>query len=194
MDGYIKSKTDEIRNIRKAIFYKYLMSFVIAIFIPVLLFAMAVRQPPSRWTHTEAVFSSISQEPVGLRHGRSYVFNSVDGRQFVINEKDTPVDDLRVKLAAGRRYALVYSETIAGGNIIEALSDDDTVLQALDVSISRWRAEQRRLEIALLAACGLEIAVLILIDRLGCKKEHGQISALKQRIEQRRARIAKHAE
>ena len=66
MDGYIKNKTEAIQSVRRNILGKYSITFLILVLIPVWLFALAANQHPDKWTHTEIVFSHISQERIGL--------------------------------------------------------------------------------------------------------------------------------
>lgn len=185
MDGYIKNKTEAIKAVRKSIFYKYAVTFLIVIFIPVWLFALAVNQPPENWTHTEIVFSHVSQERIGLRRGRSHVMNTQEGRQFVINSKFVDVDELSNYLVPGNTYRIVFSNTIAGGDHMKALSDDNVVFQSLDDSVAQWEQEQRKSVIAIIITLVIEVVVLILIDRLWCKDEYAQIQKLRADIKHR---------
>ena len=189
MDGYIKNKAETIKSVRKMIFGKYSITILIIILIPVWLFALAVNQPPKKWTHTEIVFSHISQERIGLQRGRSYVLNTQDGRQFVIKSKFVDVDDLSECLVSGNTYHLVFSNTIAGGDHMEALYDESTRFQDLEDSISRWESEQREMVAATIVTLGIEIIALILIDRFWCKKEYSQLKKLKADIMRREDKI-----
>ena len=189
MDGYIKNKAETIKSVRKMIFGKYSITILIIILIPVWLFALAVNQPPKKWTHTEIVFSHISQERIGLQRGRSYVLNTQDGRQFVIKSKFVDVDDLSEYLVSGNTYHLVFSNTIAGGDHMEALYDESTRFQDLEDSISRWESEQREMVAATIVTLGIEIIALILIDRICCKKEYAQLKKLKADIMRREDKI-----
>ena len=105
--------------------------------------------------------------------------------QYVIRRKAV----LEEQLIPGQVYSLVYSTTIAGGNQMEALSDGDTVYQDLNASVSCWRDQRHRLIHAIYVTLGVEAVALLLIDRLGCKKEHQQIK--KHRANIRRRRTAK---
>ena len=189
MDGYIKSKTTAIKSLRQAIWGKYSLTFLIIIFIPVWLFAMAVNQPPEKWTHTEIEFSHISQEKIGIQRGRRYVLNTQDGRQFVIKSRFVDVDALSGCLVSGKTYRLVFSNTIAGGDHMEALSDNNGVIQDLDESIAQWKREQQESVIAIIVTLIIEIVALILIDRLWCKKEYSQIQKIKADIKRREERM-----
>lgn len=189
MDGYIKNKTEAIKSVRKTILGKYSITFLIIILIPVWLFALAVNQPPEKWTHTEIVFSHISQERIGLQRGRSYVLNTQDGRQFIIKSKFVDVDDLSDHLVSGNTYHLVFSNTIAGGDHMEALSDDNMIIQNLESSIAQWEWEQQESIIAIIVTLIIEVVALILIDRLWCKKEYSEIQKLKADTKRRKDRI-----
>lgn len=46
MDGYIKNKQEAIRETRKTIRYKYALTFVILLYIPVWLFGIYGTQKP----------------------------------------------------------------------------------------------------------------------------------------------------
>lgn len=194
MDGYIKNKVEAIKSVRKEIFWKYSITFLIVIFIPVWLFGLAVNQPPEKWTHTEIVFSHISLEQRLFRPrliGKRYVhvLNTQDGRQFVIKSKYVDMDDLSNNLVPGKVYYLVFSNTIAGGDQIEALFDDEMVFQNLENSIALWESEQQEALIAIAVTLVIEIVALLLIDRLCCRKEHAEIQKLKDNIKRRRNRI-----
>lgn len=188
MDGYIKNKREKIAAVRKLIGYKYAVSFLIVIFIPVWLFAMVANQAPQKWKHTEIVFSHISYEHIGLRRWRDHVLNTQEGRKFVIQPKYVSIEELKNDLVPGKAYSLTYSHSIAGGDHIEALLGDERCFQDLDKSIAQWEREQQEMVIALAITLGLELIVLILIDRLWCKEEHAQIKKLKKDIANREAR------
>ena len=121
MDGYIKNKKEALHSVRKGIFWKYAISFPILLFIPVWLFGIYSLGSPEDWQYTEVVYSHISSEAIGLQRGKSDVFNAEDGRKYVIPSKLLPVEHLQEMLVPGETYCLVYSETIAGGDHIEAL-------------------------------------------------------------------------
>lgn len=192
MDGYIKNKTDTIKSIRKTILAKYSITFLIIILIIFWLLVLVVNQLPEKWTNTEIVFSHISQERVGFQRGRSYVLNTKDGKKFVINSKYVDVTNLSENLVPGNIYFLVFSDsgTIAGGKIVEALHDENLAFQNLGDSISRWKNEQQEIVVAIIVTLIIEVAALILIDRLWCKKEYSQIQKLKVDIKRREDLIA----
>lgn len=189
MDGYVKNKAEAIATVRRVIIYKYATTFLILIFIPVYLLALAGNQPPKKWTQTAIKYSHISREQIGLRRGHGYVLNSQDGRKFVINPKSVDLDYLSESLLPGSTYNLVFSNTIAGGDHMEALFDESAVFQDLNDSISRWKREQREAVVAIIVILVVEIVALILIDRLWCKKEYCQIRKLKEDINHREERI-----
>ena len=189
MDGYIKNKTEAMQSLKRNILGKYSITFFILILIPVWLFALAANQRPEKWTHTEIVFSHISQERIGLQRGRSYVLNTKDGKQFVIKSKFVNVDDLSDCLTSGNTYRIVFSNTIAGGDHMEALSDDNMVIQNLEKSIAQWEREQQETFMAIIVTLIIEAVALILIDRLWCKKEYSEIKKLKADIKRREERV-----
>lgn len=189
MDGYIKNKKEAIKSVRKTIFGKYSITFLIISLIPVWLFVLLISQPPEKWTHKEIVFSHISQERIALQRWRSYVLNAEDGSQFVINSRFVDVDALSDYLVSGNTYHLVFSNTIAGGDHMEALSDGNMIIQDLESSIDQWEWEQQEAIMAIIVTLIIEIVALILIDRLWCKKEYAQIRKLKADIQRRRRRI-----
>lgn len=189
MDGYIKNKTEAIRFVRRNILGKYSITFLILVFMPVWLFALVANQHPDRWTHTEIEFSHISQERIGFQRVRSYVLNTKDGRQFVIKSKVVNVDDLSDCLISGDAYRVVFSNTIAGGDHVEALSDDNLVIQNLEESVAQWERERQECVIAIVVTLIIEIVALILIDRLWCKKEYSEIQKLKADIKRRAERL-----
>ena len=189
VDGYIKNKTEAIISVRKTILLKYSITLFILILVPVWLFALAVNQHPDQWTQTDIVFSHISQERIGLQRGQSYVLNTQDERQFVIKSKFVNVDDLSDCLISGDTYRIVFSNTIAGGDHMEALSGDNMVIQNIEKSIAQWEQEQQECIIAIIVTLIIEIVALLLIDRLWCKKEHSQIQKLKADIARRKEHI-----
>ena len=189
MDGYIKNKTEAMQSLKRNILGKYSITFFILILIPVWLFALAANQRPEKWTHKDIVFSHISQERIGLQRGRSYVLNTKDGKQFVIKSKFVNVDDLSDCLTSGNTYRIVFSNTIAGGDHMEALSEDNMVIQNLEKSIAQWEREQQETFIAIIVTLIIEAVALILIDRLWCKKEYSEIKKLKADIKRREERV-----
>ncbi len=192
MDGYIKSKKEAITSARRTILYKYACTFLILAFLLLWLFALAVNRPPAEWTHTEIVFSHLSEEKVGMRKGRDCVLNTQDGRKFVVLTRHVDEDELSRRLVRGETYSLVYSDTIAGGDHMEALYRGTEILHSLDDSIARWEREQQNFAWALLATLALEGVALLLIDRLWCKAEHSRIRKLKSDIKRRKNRAEKH--
>ena len=150
---------------------------------------MAANQPPEKWTHTNIVFSHISRESIGMQRGKSDVLNTQDGRKFVINGKLAKEQDLSKNLIPGNSYRIVYSNTMAGGDHIVALSNNDTVFQALEASIAKWQKEQKEMIVAIFITLIVEAIALILIDRIGCRKLHAEIAKLKADIKRREAKI-----
>lgn len=191
MDGYIKNKNIAIRSVRKTIFYKYAYALLIVLFIPVMLFAIAVNQPPEKWTHTDIVFSHISYERIEMRKHNDYVLNTRSNDQFVMQMPDKSVEEISEHLISGKLYSVVYSNSIAGGDILEALSDKDGVYLDLDNSIAEWKKEQKTYTIVIVIFLIIEIIVLIIIDRVACKNDHYQIKKLKEDIERRKKRMNK---
>lgn len=189
MDGYIKNKAEAIKSVKKAILAKYLITFLIMIFIPVWLLALVTNQPPEKWTHATIVFSHISKEQIGLQRWSHYVLNTQDGRQFVINLNFVNMDDLSVHLVSGNTYQLVFSNTIAGGDHMKALSDDNMIIHDLETSIAQWEQEQQGTITAIIVTLIIEIVALILIDRLWCKKEYAQIQKLNADIKRRQDHV-----
>ncbi len=189
MDGYIKNKNIAIKKVRKSILNKYgFITFLILIFIPVWLIGMVAEQPPEKWTHDNIVFSHISRGPYIRYVGSPYLLNAQNGDRFVIKPRMVSIDDLSESLVPGRVYSIVYSNTIAGGDHIQALSDETTVYQDLNKSISKWKNKQKEMIIAIILTLLIEIIAIILIDRLWCKKEHLQIKKLKNDIKRREER------
>ena len=66
-------------------------------------------------------------------------------------------------------------------------------LLPLEKSIAHWEAQRRQAIISLYVTCGIEVAALILIDRLWCKKEYAQIRAQKEMIRRRQERMEEKA-
>lgn len=191
MDGYIKSKTEAIKAVKKAIIGKYSVTIFIILLLFVWLFALAANQAPERWTDTEIVFSHISQERIGLQRWKSYVLNTQEGNKFLIKSKYVDVDELSAHLVSGRTYQLVFSCTLSGKKHVEALSDGSIVFQDLENSTALWENEQRGVVTAIIITLIVELAALILIDKLWCRAEHAQIRKLKSDINRRNNRINK---
>ena len=189
-DGYIIERNGQIRKLRQTIRAKYGVTRLTVIFIFIWSFAVAIYQwqSPERWTHAEIVYSHLSRESIGIRRGVSCVLHSADGRKFVVRNRDD-FSELGETLSPGKRYSLIYSKTIAGGDMLEALSDGEEALLPLEKSIAHWEAQRRQAAVCLYVTCGIEVAALILIDRLWCKKEHAQIRAQKELIRQRQERM-----
>lgn len=187
VDGYIIERNGEIRKLRQTIRCKYWTTLLIAIYIPIWIFAIACCQwqSPERWTQTEIVYSHLSRESIGIRRGLSEVLNTADGRKFVIYKKKIAFDDLDSRLNSGERCALTYSKTLAGGDLLEALSDERGTVIPLDASIVRWETRKKECFAGLYVTCGIEMVALILIDRLWCRKEHAQIRLQKEKIRKR---------
>lgn len=72
---------------------------------------------------------------------------------------------------------------------MEALSDDNMVIQNLEKSIAQWEREQQETFIAIIVTLIIEAVALILIDRLWCKKEYSEIKKLKADIKRREERV-----
>ena len=140
----------------------------------------------------EIVYSHLSLERSGMRRGLSYVLHSADGRKFVVRARED-FSKLNETLRPGKSYSLVYSKTIAGGDMLEALSDGAEALIPLEKSIARWEAQRRQAVVSLCVTCGIEIVALILIDRLWCKREYAQIRAQKEMIRRRQERVQEKA-
>lgn len=185
MDGYIKNKKEAIRSVRRNIWGKYLITLPILLFILIWLLGLVSNQHPDRWTHEEIVFSHISQERTGLHRGLNSVLNTTDGRKFVIT---VDADDLSDRLIPGDTYRIVFSNRIANMDPMEALVDDDVIIQNLEESIARWEQEQREIVIGIIVALIIEAIALIFIDRLWCKKEYSKIQKLEADIKRRTER------
>lgn len=195
-DGYIIERNGEIRQLRQTIRCKYLATLLIAVFIPIWIFGIACYQwqSPENWTQIEIVYSHLSRESIGMRRGVSAVLNAADGRKFVVQKKKISFRDLGARLNPGEGCALIYSKSIAGGDILEALSDDRGTVISLEDSVAQWE-EQRAVCVAgLWVTCGIEIVALILIDRLWCRKEYAKIRLQKEKIRQREERMRQRAE
>ena len=194
LDGYIIERNGQIRKLRQTIRAKYGATLLVAIFIFIWSFAIAVYQwqSPERWTHDEIVYSHLSRESIGIRRGLSCVLHSADGRKFVVRDRDD-FSKLRETLSPGKSYALVYSKTIAGGDMLEALSDGAEALIPLEKSITHWEEQRRQAIVCLYVTCGIEIAALVLIDRFWCKKEYAQIRTQKELIRRRQERVQEKA-
>lgn len=187
VDGYIIERNGEIRKLRQTIRCKYWTTLLIALYIPIWIFAIACYQwqSPENWTQTEIVYSHLSRESIGIRRGLSEVLNTADGRKFVIYKKKIAFDDLGARLNPGESCTLIYSKTLAGGDLLEALSDERGTVIPLDASIAHWETQQKVCFAGLYVTCGIEMVALILIDRLWCRKEHAQIRLQKEKIRKR---------
>lgn len=188
MDGYIKNKKEALRSVRKGIFWKYAITFPILLFILVWLFGIYSLGSPEDWKVTEVVYSHISSETIGLQRGKSDVFNAEDGRKYVIPSKLLPVEHLQEMLVPSETYCLVYSETIAGGDHIEALYNAQNTFLDHAVSGAAWEKERQECVLALYITIGLEMLALIIIDRVWCKEEHARIQKWRQDMEKRNAK------
>ena len=193
-DGYIIERNGQIRKLRQTIRAKYGVTLLVVIYVFIWSFAIAVYQwqAPERWSHAEIVYSHLSLERSGMRRGLSYVLHSAGGRKFVIQNRDD-FSKLNEKLRPGKRYSLIYSKAIAGFNVLEAVSDGAEALLPLEKSIAHWEAQRRQAVVSLCVTCGIEVAALILIDRLWCKKEYAQIRAQKEMIRRRQERMEEKA-
>ena len=188
MDGYVKNKREALRSVRKRMFWKYAITFPILLFIPVWLFGIYSLGAPDDWKYTEVVYSHISSETIGLQRGKSDVFNTEDGRKYVIPSKLLPVEHLQEMLVPGETYCLVYSETIAGGDHIEELYNAQNTFLDHAVSGAVWEKERQECFLALYITIGLEMLALIIIDRVWCKEEHARIQKLRQDMKKRNAK------
>ena len=72
---------------------------------------------------------------------------------------------------------------------MEALYDEDEVIQNLESSVRQWEREQREGTRGIIVTLIIEVIALVLIDRLWCKKEYSQIKKLKADIKRRQDRI-----
>lgn len=185
VDGYIKHQNDKIRSIRHIIWAKYATTLLLIVFILLALLLMLTEQPPEEWTRQEIVFSHFSRERIGLRRLDSDILITESGEKYAIRK-----DEMSDELTTGHTYMLVYSRanTIAGLNAVEALSDESTIFQDLNVSIARWEKERLEMILIVLGLCIAEMIALLLIDRLWCKIEHAQVRELQTKIAQRKER------
>lgn len=185
MDGYIKHQNDKIRSIRHIIWAKYSTTLLLIVFILLALLLMFTNQRPTEWTKKEIVFSHFSRERFGFTLFDSDVLNTVSGEKFSIRR-----DEILDGLIDGNTYQLVYSRAnaIAGLAAIEAISDENTIYQDLNVSIERWNREQLEVFHTILALCITELIALLLIDRLWCKTEHARIRECQSKIARRKER------
>lgn len=188
MDGYIKQQNEKIRSIKHIIWAKYGITLLLIVFILFTLVLMLTEQPPEKWTRKEIVFSHLSRECIGLSRFDSDVLFTENGEKYAIR-KDSMADGL----TAGNTYILVYSRanTMTALNSVEALSDENTIYQNLNVSIARWEKERTEAIHIILALCMTEMMALFLIDRLWCKKEHAQVRELQAKIARRKDYSAK---
>lgn len=189
MDGYIKNKKAAVASERTTILYKYAVSLLILVFVPIWLLGLFGNQPPEKWTHTEIVFSHISKEKVGARRGKDYVLNARDGRKFLLQAKYVDGNALSSHLQPGDTYQIVFSEIVPGYRM-EALYSETETFQKLEDSVLQWEKEHNGFIIALIVNLGLEAIALILIDRLWCKPEYAKIKKLKADIQRRKERFA----
>lgn len=189
MDGYRKNKMASLRSVRTTMFWKYGLTFPLLLFAAVWLLAACAYGPTECWKSAEAVYSHISYESVGLSRGRFYVLNTEDGRRFVIpprREYHVSAADWEQRLSAGEPCTIVYAETAAGGDRLQALSSSQGVLLDRSVSAAVWEKDRRGCFLALYITLALEAAALLLIDRLWCRKEHAAIRKLRQDMARRK--------
>lgn len=194
MDGYLKNKTASLRSVRAAMFWKYGLTFPLVLFAAVWLLAACSYGPTESWKRTEAVYSHISYESVGLSRGRFYVLNTEDGRRFVIpsrREYHVSAADWEQRLSAGEACSIVYAETAAGGDRLQALASLQGVFLDRSVSAAVWENDRRGCLLAFYITLALEAAALLLIDRLWCRKEHAAIRKLQQDMARRKEKTAR---
>lgn len=154
MDGYIKNKQEAIRETRKTIRYKYALTFVILLYIPVWLFGIYGTQKPEEWKTEEIIYANISQERIGFVRGKADILNSQNGGGYRIQIKLVLLEDLQEGLVAGKTYTIIYSETIMGGNILEAIYSDQYVFLDVSASVNDWNMERTKCELHLLQPSG----------------------------------------
>lgn len=188
MDGYIRQQNEKIRSIKHIICAKYGITLLLIVFILFTLVLMLTEQPPEKWTRKEIVFSHLSRERIGLSRFDSDVLFTENGENYAIRK-----DGMADGLTTGNTYILVYSRanTMTGLNSVEALSDENTIYQDLNVSIAQWDKERTEAIYIILALCMMEMMALFLIDRLWCKNEHAQVRELQAKIVRRKDYSAK---
>ena len=189
MDGYVKNKKEALRSARRGILWSYAVTVPILLFILAWLVGIYSLGSPGDWKSTEVVYAYISSERIGLSGGNSHVLNTKGGQKFVIPAKRVSVEWLEETLVPGESYTLVYSETIAGGNHIEALCNDQITFLECSASRAAWEKERQGCFLGLYITMGLEIIGLILIDRFWCREFHARIRKIRRDIKKRTAKI-----
>ncbi len=184
MDGYIKDKQLRIQSLRLAILAKYSVTLLLLLFLLYPLVFFLLEPSPKAWKEKEISVSSIQRERLGLRRFREDVLVDADGGKYSLPE------GAEKQLTAGERYTIVYAEGLFVNDIVGVTQNGVTLLDK-NTWVAAWEHDRSVALGFTVAVIVAEIAALILIDRLWCKKEHGKIQKLKQDIAGRKERIAK---
>ena len=179
-DGYIKNQNIRLRNERVAILLK--MSFVaVPLVLCIILFFMFINPGPEKWKHSQVTYADIASEYYFGSY--SSFFNTTDDGQFILPPR-TNKQELAQQLEPGKKYSIVYSETILS-RIIESISYVDVEFVRLDESVDSWKKEARQLSIFTIVIVFLLIVAGVLIYIFGCKQERLQIKKIKSKIDAR---------
>ncbi len=194
-DGYIKNKKIEIFKLRQIIFFKcFLCAFIPLIFVFLFLTLALSDPPPKKWQSSDIVFSEIEEFHYYNRYGSDYSYRLVttSSQRFRLYTKDVAI--LNEKLVKGHSYSILYAEhPLFLSNYIKAVSDENGIHLSKEASVKHWEQNRKDLLIASWVLLVLSVIIIILADRLWCKKDHREIKRLKERIERRRNRNAEKA-
>lgn len=182
MDGFVKHKQGELRELRRAILWKYAITLVVflPVFLVVLCFLIDL-DPPEKWRRTEVVYSYVDEIPEG-RGGSSHRLYTSSGQVFRIY-RDL-YDTLEQEFHGGETCKVTYS-IFGGMDRVEAFATEEKIYISETEALQNWR-QQRNSDIhTLLVWTALEVVAIVLIDRLWCRGEYAQIRKVKERIRRR---------
>ena len=193
MDGYIKNKNSELKEVRSGILLKCSPTLLLtALFTLLWLFCMNISSPPEEWKKDEIVFSHTEYERsvffiIKGNSEKSLILNTADSEKYILPTREISPEQLSKELVQGKKYTIVYS-VVKGGlinNHIEAISDENNVYLDLSESEKAWYDNQKDLRVYAIVTVASGLFLLIITDRLWCKKEHAQIKEIKAKIKKR---------
>ncbi len=186
MDGYIKSKQNQIKLAKRAIMAKYSVTilFLVVLIVPHIIF---LEPAPAEWKQEVITISNIQKERLGIRRFQDDVVVTSKGEKFALPALSA---EQKEALIIGGQYTITYASVCFVNNIV-GMTKDTTVLIDTDSAVASWEQDQIVAHRIIAIVFILEVIALVLIDRCWCKPEYTQIRKLKQDIIRRQGRITK---
>ena len=167
---------------RRGMIGKYSVAAVplILLCVLVLFVQFVAHQNPKRWKEETVTFAGFGEMWLLLDRDMSDALITEDGRRFYTGS----TEQLQNALIVGEEYSIVYSSNLTGKHL-EGLSKNGIIYIDVQKTAQAWREDARQVLKLVGSVALVMVGVILLIDRLGCKKEHAQIKSLKADIAKR---------